>query len=388
MDSMSVAARVAGAVTLVSESLTTGKSTYPAWEVFSLRFSRKTYSDLRHKFGTLKALFLLMTFPDAKHIVDRIEKHVLDAEADEPMMLRKSTSEDCTMLAVAGAIVAQVAITALGLAELDKVHWTAEAAFVASLAAGGLSVFCACLVQQTMSGLLTTNDVKDFFSQPNSSEKFKSLEPHLDQLISDMTKESPGDEQSERHRRMTELESMIKQFKNKNKWKSASFPSILMVKAPTLLLKCALIAFIIGLGIYYGCLAFSDVGSAKSRISYFSIFIIYMMTVFVGYQIYHFPSMMKELELAPARRYAQIMTNELVKPQRREETKILQNIRALLNPDEQEANREHPSDDAMSWEGRLEDMDRPRYDPPHDNSVERSNKSAGETAECVRSYTV
>lgn len=278
------------------------------------------------------------------------------------------------------AIVAQVAITALALEDLDKVHWTAEAAFVLSLTAGGLSVFYACLVQQRMSSFFTTDEVKDFFSKPSSSEELRLLEQHLDHLISDMRKRNSSDETTARHQRMTELESMIRQFKSKNRWKSASFHSILMVKAPTLLLKYALASFIIGLGIYFGCLAFSDVGSQRPRGSYLAILIVYIVTSFLGLLIYYVPSTFKELELSPARRYAQIMTNELAKKPHQEETEIIQNISVLLNSEEQETYGKHRSDDAISWEGRLEDMDRPQHDPAHDVPIQQPNESTGKTA--------
>lgn len=40
--------------------------------------------------------------------------------------------------------------------------------------------------------------------------------------------------------------------------------------------------------------------------------------------------------------------------------------------------QEDRSDDAISWEGRLEDMDRPQHNPAHDVSVKRSNRSSEE----------
>lgn len=43
----------------------------------------------------------IIVFPDASQLVDRIEKHLPRSETDEPIMLRKSTSEAYTMLAVA-----------------------------------------------------------------------------------------------------------------------------------------------------------------------------------------------------------------------------------------------------------------------------------------------
>ncbi|KAL2824399.1 hypothetical protein BDW59DRAFT_180265 [Aspergillus cavernicola] len=355
MDPISVFSLVDYALTL--------KFIYPAWEVLTLHHLRKNYSSLNQKFGTLQAIVLIAIFPDARQIVDRVEKHVLGAKTQEAIVLRKSTSEDCTMLAVAAAIVAQVAITALALEDLDKVHWTANAAFVLSLTAGGLSVFYACLVQQRMSSLLTTDDVKDFFSKPSSLKELRHLEQDLARLVSDMRKMSSSDEATVTRQRMTELESIIKQFRSKNRWKSASFHSILMVKAPTLLLKYALASFIIGLGIYFGCLAFSEVGSQKPRGSHRAVFIVYIVTSFLGLLIYYVPATLKELELSPARRYVQMMSNELSKKTHQEETEIIQNISALLNSEEQETYGEHQSDEALSWEGRLEDMGRPQHNP-------------------------
>ncbi|CAG7915946.1 unnamed protein product [Penicillium olsonii] len=375
---MAVAGRAVGVISIVLgviQFLVTSRFIYPAWEIVTLRRLRKNYSSLSQKVGGPRALVLITIFPDARQIVDRVENYVLRAKTDEPLVLRKSTSEDCTMLAVAAAIVAQVAITAMGLADIDQVHWTAKAAFVLSLTSGGLSVFYACLVQQRMSGLFTPEDVKDFFSKPSSSKGIHMLEQSMDDLISDMRKKDVGDHSTVRHQRMMELEAMIKQFKSKNRWKSASFHSILMIKAPTLLLKYALASFIIGLGIYFGCLAFNDGGSQKPGKSHRAIFIVYIATSFLGLLIYYVPSILKELELSPARRRAQIMGRRLPKLDQ-EEKEILQNITALLNSDAQEIREEGGSDDAASWEGRIEEVDRPQAKPAHDVPVEPLNGSS------------
>lgn len=98
---MNVASVVLSAATLAYKVIRTAKLIYPAWEVLSLRSLRNKYGNLERKFGTLQALLLIIIFPDATQLVGRVEKHVLGAETDEPIMLRKSTSEDCTMLAVA-----------------------------------------------------------------------------------------------------------------------------------------------------------------------------------------------------------------------------------------------------------------------------------------------
>lgn len=67
---------------------------------------------------------------------------------------------------------AQIAFSAVSLEDLNKVHWTAKAAFVSSLIKGSLSVFYACLVQQNLSGLYSIEDVKSFFSKRALQEGF------------------------------------------------------------------------------------------------------------------------------------------------------------------------------------------------------------------------
>jgi hypothetical protein len=101
MDQVGVISAYIGLIQLLWELARTAKLIYPAWEVLSLRRLRKNYSNLKQKFGTLQALVLIVIFPDAKQIVDRVEKHVLGAETDEAIILRKLTTDDCTMLAVA-----------------------------------------------------------------------------------------------------------------------------------------------------------------------------------------------------------------------------------------------------------------------------------------------
>ncbi|THW45164.1 hypothetical protein D6D21_04542 [Aureobasidium pullulans] len=92
------------------------------------------------------------------------------------MVMKKALAEDCTMLAVAAAIVAQIAITALSLGYSDTIHWTANAAFVVSLVTASLSVFYACLLQQHISGLFTPDDVKSWLSKPASPAELRLLE--------------------------------------------------------------------------------------------------------------------------------------------------------------------------------------------------------------------
>jgi hypothetical protein len=101
MEIISVVAATLTALEVAYEIAVTTRFIFPAWEVLTLQRLRRNYGSLNQKFGMLQALVLIAIFPDAKQIVDRVERHILGAKTEEALLLRKSTSEDCTMLAVA-----------------------------------------------------------------------------------------------------------------------------------------------------------------------------------------------------------------------------------------------------------------------------------------------
>jgi hypothetical protein len=83
-----------------------------------------------------------------------------------------------SMVGVAGAIIAQIALTALSLPNLDDTHWTARASFVIGLVAGSLAVFCCCVLQSKMSALHTAHAVRRWLTRRrdntyNESDKSK-----------------------------------------------------------------------------------------------------------------------------------------------------------------------------------------------------------------------
>lgn len=212
-----------------------------------------------------------------------------------------------------------------------------------------------------MSSLFTVEDVKDFFSQPSSSEQLRKLEAELDALADQLKKAKEGSETTTgRYEKLTTIESLVKQFKRENRWKVASFHSILMVKAPTILLKYALAAFVIGLGIYYGCLAFDQIKDSGQ--SPRAIFLCYLISVYLGLLIYYVPAILKSLEMSSLRRYTHLLKD----PNRhhtQNEQEIFNNIISLINSDEPQTHEEDPSEDVLSWEERLGDTARPRRSP-------------------------
>ena len=95
-------------------------------------------------FGVVPAVALRLGLFDARGVVNEVREHFItvDGGLDQVMAFKDSHTPTFDMVGVAGAIFAQIALTGLGLPNLDDTHWTARASFVLGLVAGSLAVFC------------------------------------------------------------------------------------------------------------------------------------------------------------------------------------------------------------------------------------------------------
>jgi hypothetical protein len=308
------------------------QGTYNAFEIITLRALRRSFSELKHDHNVFQAALLVFIFPDARHVLKRVQQHLLRPQADdktameEAMALKKSLTDDCSMLAVAvrtrilrlmqfrrggfhadchnskAAIVAQVAITALSLDQLSAAHWTARAAFVVSLAAGALSVFFACLLQRRLSSLFGLADLKDWLSTPADNHELKEAylfvrtytHARLElQAIAEPTSEKVP---------WKDFEKQIMDLVNKKRWVRASVNAALMIKMPALLLNWSVAAFLIGLGVYLGSFWVRDLDSHLARRSSLGVLVAYIAVTAVGLLLFFVPMVLKYLEGAPIRR--------------------------------------------------------------------------------------
>ena len=285
-------------------------------------------------------------------------------------------SEEISLIKKQAAIIGNASMSALGLQHLHKVNWTARAAFVLSLVTGGLSVFYACLIQQKLRSLFTTEDVKNFFSRPSTSLAMFKFEKSLDKILAGLrAHNADGEANVECLNRIQELEATVKDFKTKNRWKSASFHSILMVKTPTLLLKYSVGFFIVGLGIYFGGLATRDGDAQIPRGRYKLVFAAYFVGTLLALFIYYLPATLKDLELAPSRRYVWLVMHALWKDTSEPPPKeILEQLNKIFNSscfNEQESCSIRARDDALSWKERLEHIKRPQNCALSDTTADR-----------------
>jgi hypothetical protein len=197
--------------------------------------------------------------------------------------------------------VAQVAITALSLDNLNNVHWTAKAAFVASLAAGALSVFFACLLQQQISSLFGSDGVKDWLSKPAGERELG--------IISDLIM-AYKKTQSREGQALSKVKEHIKELKplvSEGRWRKASFNAALMIKIPALLLNWSVGAFLVGLGIYLGFFFSKNPDPSQSHGASLGILITYIVITALGLLLFFTSRLLKYLEGAPIRRLDQAM---------------------------------------------------------------------------------
>jgi len=105
---MEAAGVVLGAIPLVIEAIELySQFTYNVFEIVTLKGLRRSFLELKEDYGVIQATLLVFIFPDARHVLKRIKRQLLDPQSDgmtameEAMALKKSMTDDCSMLAVA-----------------------------------------------------------------------------------------------------------------------------------------------------------------------------------------------------------------------------------------------------------------------------------------------
>ena len=158
-----------------------------------------------------------------------------------------------------GAIIAQVALTALSLPSLSLAHWTARAFLLFAVVAGCLSVYYACSLSRDIGKCYQPEAVRDWLTAANTSN-IASFE---------------GD---------------------KKKGRKASLSGIFILSAPYTMMSYSILAFIIGLAIYQGFVwtrtLDTDAGKTNSR----KVFIAYIASSGFCQLFFTFAGVIKAVE--------------------------------------------------------------------------------------------
>ncbi|KAI7240001.1 hypothetical protein KC330_g1525 [Hortaea werneckii] len=238
-----------------------------------------------------------LVFPDALDLIGRIHKDVIqDGNLHAATLTRDAMCAKYNMMAVAAAIIAQVAISGLGLNEIANTHWTVQAAFIVSLISGLLSVYYCCIIQQQFGSLISPDDIKDWLCTPG---EWHGMEKELQEQFASLR---PGNEttgtkeqlQTFRERALARLQS--------DRWASPSINSAVMLVAPARLLNLAVSAFLIGLGIYLAVAFSKNITIAAGDRGNLANMIIYILVVVICILLFWIPVVLRLLQRLPRHR--------------------------------------------------------------------------------------
>jgi hypothetical protein len=249
---------------------------------------------IKEENGIIAAFFVTCVFSSVLRIMDRVEQNLLPRTSD-PMAFKASFSSDFTMLSVTAAIIAQVAITALALPNLNQVHWTATAGFVVSLVTGCLSVWLSTTTSRLLSSLDSPDAVRDWLSRPASKASQAKFEKNLTLRLESADLNSKSD--------VEDIESSISTFLEENRWQVASFYSCTLLTSPSLLLNVSLPTFLLALGIYLGTVWKKDLDPVAGNVASRAVLICYIVCVVLGFGLFFGASDRKEAEMTFVRRW-------------------------------------------------------------------------------------
>jgi hypothetical protein len=251
-------------------------------------------TDIRD-FGILPALALRSGFFEAKGLVDKVREHFIkgDRGLDQAMAFKDSYTSTFNMVGVAGAIIAQIALTALSLPNLDDAHWTARASFVIGLVAGSLAVFCCCVLQSKMSALHTGRAVRRWLTRPRGEVRHtlmhlnESVKSELRDRISNLDASNPLD--------LATMKNLLSPF-NKAFNEEACRPSLsaaLNITAPLQLLNIALGSLLAAFGIYFGFVYSANLPTIGNHHSALAVLVVYITSAASGLLFFYLPILIK-----------------------------------------------------------------------------------------------
>ncbi|CAN9363950.1 unnamed protein product [Alternaria alternata] len=184
----------------------------------------------------------------------RIQLQVLQSSNElDAMEFKKLAQDDSSIIAVAGTIVAQIAITALSLADLSNTHWVARASFTFSLVSATMAVYYATRQYRKLGRCLHADEVKAWI--------------HPTEM-----------------RLLTGVPLPFQLF-------MPSAASVLTVSAPNMLLSASLNAFLVGLGVYFGYVWTRNLDESAGPSASRAVFIVYVIGLALCYGIYALSSL-------------------------------------------------------------------------------------------------
>ncbi|KAL8670013.1 MAG: hypothetical protein Q9168_005429 [Polycauliona sp. 1 TL-2023] len=140
------------------------------WVGLVAQLSRQVISSqqplLVQRLGRPLGTFVSVCLRDTANRYVRIENEVLNGNEKEVLAFKQSVTDECNMTAIAGAIIAQIAMTALSLPDLNRTHWVARALFLLGVTTGCLSVYYACELHRVVSKFYRPDAIRFWLRAP------------------------------------------------------------------------------------------------------------------------------------------------------------------------------------------------------------------------------
>ncbi|THV51366.1 hypothetical protein BGAL_0113g00110 [Botrytis galanthina] len=234
-------------------------------------FELPSLSTITQKFKGYGIVALLNVY--GSHPVWLLQAQIIGELQDEDALaFKKMACDECTMIAVAAAIVAQIAITGLSLDSLSKTHWTAKSCFVISLTFALVSVYYSVTQQRILGRLIKAKDVRHWIrGRKHAFNRILSMEVGIKLDSCEPDDYSPDDLDIRKFRRDFQRQCFI-----------PSPLSVMTLSAPRKLLSGSLILFIIGLGIYLGQYWVHELDHDRPATDSRNVFILYFIGLYLS----------------------------------------------------------------------------------------------------------
>ncbi|KAF7927399.1 uncharacterized protein EAE97_010074 [Botrytis byssoidea] len=199
-----------------------------------------------------------------------------ELQDEDAIAFKKMACDECTMIAVAAAIVAQIAITGLSLDSLNKTHWTAKSCFVMSLTFSLVSVYYSVTQKRILGRLIKARDVRHWIrGRKQAINRVFSMEVgfKLDPCEPDdyLPEDLDVRDLKEDFQRQCFIPSPL---------------SVITLSAPQMLLSGSLSLLLISLGIYLGKFWIRGLDTTEPATDSRNVFILYFVGLYFSGGMY------------------------------------------------------------------------------------------------------
>ncbi|KAF7959725.1 hypothetical protein EAE96_001335 [Botrytis aclada] len=199
-----------------------------------------------------------------------------ELQDEDALAFKKMACDECTMIALTAAIVAQIAITGLALDSLNKTHWMTKACFVLSLTFALVSVYYSVAQQRILSRLSKAKDVRNWIRG-----RKQRVNPIFSAGVGFKIDPCEPDDYSPEGLDIGDLKRNLK--------RQCFLPSPLSVvtlSAPQYLLSSSLVLLLVGLGIYLGKFWIRGLDPTESATDSRNVFIFYCVGLYFSFCMY------------------------------------------------------------------------------------------------------